>query len=58
VSDRAGLEANVRGLAADYSGYLTRTALREAGLLDGPEPDLAALGLAFAGPAPWTVDEF
>jgi predicted acetyltransferase len=52
------LKADVRGLAAAYSGYMTPAELRAAGLLEGPERDLAALGLAFAGPLPWTVDQF
>jgi predicted acetyltransferase len=59
---RAGGESRVRvdirGLAALYSGYLTPCELRMAGALEGPEEDLIAAGLAFAGPRPWTPDMF
>lgn len=49
---------DVRGLAALYSGYLTPLELLGTGYIAGPDDDLATLGLAFAGPAPWMPDHF
>jgi predicted acetyltransferase len=52
------LRLHVRGLAALYSGYMTPHELRSAGLIDGPDADLALASLVFAGPRPWTPDMF
>ena len=50
--------ADVRGLAALYTGHATPHELALTGLLSGPAEDLAALAAAFAGPRPWLVDRF
>ena len=47
-----------RGLAALYSGFVSPDAAVQAGLLAGPEEQLAVLGTLLAGPAPWVVDAF
>lgn len=52
------IRLDVRGLAPLYSGYLTPLELLGTGYLAGPDQDLATLGLAFAGPAPWMPDHF
>jgi predicted acetyltransferase len=52
------INLHARDLAALYSGYLTPSELCIAGTLKGPELDLAAAGLVFAGPRPWTPDMF
>jgi predicted acetyltransferase len=46
------------GLAALYSGYLSPHAATQAGLLEGPEDQLAVLGGLLAGPTPWVMDAF
>ena len=50
------IRLHARGLATLYSGYMTPQELRVAGTLDGPDQDVAAAGLVFAGPRPWTPD--
>ncbi len=52
------VKIDVRGLASLYSGYLSPADLVVTGQISGPEPDLAALAPAFAGPAPWMPDMF
>jgi predicted acetyltransferase len=52
------IRLHARGLAALYSGYMTAYELRAAGMLGGPEADLAAASAVFAGPRPWTPDMF
>lgn len=49
---------DVRDLASLYSGYLTPLELRTVGTLEAPDTDLAAAGLVFAGPRPWSPDMF
>lgn len=55
---RGRVRIDVRGLAALYSGFASAEALRQAGLADGREDDLAAASAAFGGPAPWCADFF
>jgi predicted acetyltransferase len=50
--------ADVRGLAALYSGYLPAEELRAAGLLQGSDADLARASALFAGPTPWINEIF
>lgn len=52
------LRADVRGLAALYTGYLSPHALAQSGLLDGPPEALDAAAALFAGPAPWLPEIF
>ncbi|MBK9710235.1 MAG: GNAT family N-acetyltransferase [Kouleothrix sp.] len=52
------IRLHARDLAALYGGYMTPQELRAAGSLDGPDADLAAAALVFAGPRPWTPDMF
>jgi predicted acetyltransferase len=47
-----------RGLAALYSGYLRPEAAVAAGLLEGPDEQLAVLGGLCAGPSPWMMEMF
>ncbi len=55
---RGDVTLDVRGLAALYSGFATPHTLRAAGLLDGPDRDLANLAAIFAGPEPWCADHY
>jgi Sterol carrier protein domain len=51
--------AGVGALASLYSGWSSSALLARAGLLaGGSAADRAALDAAFAGPAPWLLDEF
>lgn len=52
------IQLDVRALAAIYTGYCHPREMREAGLLDGSDSDLDKLGLAFAGPRPFMLDDF
>jgi predicted acetyltransferase len=52
------IQLDVRGLAPLYTGHLSPQALQAAGLLEGPEPDLHAAAVVFAGPAPWMTEGF
>ncbi|HEX8102890.1 MAG TPA: GNAT family N-acetyltransferase [Solirubrobacteraceae bacterium] len=52
------VRADVRALAALYTGFATPRALALTGLLDGPPAELDLLAAAFAGPAPWLADRF
>lgn len=52
------VKTSIRGLAPLYSGHLTARALQLAGLVDGPDEDLAALDALFGGVAPWMNDRF
>ncbi|MFG1927452.1 enhanced intracellular survival protein Eis [Cryptosporangium sp. NPDC048952] len=47
-----------RGLAAVFTGYAGAQALRSASLAEGDDDALARLAAAFAGPAPWMLDDF
>ena len=47
-----------RGLATIYAGYASPRAAAAAGLLRGPDDQLALLGQLLAGPAPWMIDHF
>jgi predicted acetyltransferase len=49
---------DIRALAAIFTGHCTPEAMRACGLLDGPDDDLAAMALAFSGPAPFMLDRF
>lgn len=49
---------DIRGLSAIYTSFLPPAAVQTAGLLDGPDEDLALLASVFAGPAPWMPDHF
>ncbi|GAA3389734.1 GNAT family N-acetyltransferase [Cryptosporangium minutisporangium] len=49
---------SARGLAAVFTGYAGAAALTSAGLADGDPAALARLAAAFAGPAPWMLDDF
>jgi predicted acetyltransferase len=55
---RGRLKLDVRGLASIYTGHLSPRELLVAGLIDGPERDVAAAAKVFAGPAPWMPDFF
>lgn len=56
--DNASMRVTVGGLAAIYTGWWSPAAAAAAGHISGAtERDLAALGLAFAGPTPW-LNEF
>jgi predicted acetyltransferase len=52
------VELPIRGLAPLYSGFMSPEELRLAGLIEGPEAELARLRTFFAGPAPYTTDGF
>ncbi len=52
------IRADIRGLAALYSGWTTPRAARALGLMDGPEDALQRAAAAFAGPIPWMADMF
>jgi predicted acetyltransferase len=54
----ARVHADVRALASLYSGYMSASDLACAGLIEGPDRDLASLSAIFAGPAPWMPDMF
>lgn len=55
---RGSFQAHVRGLAALYSGFQSPWEVQARGLLEAPEPELAAAAGLFAGPAPWMPDMF
>jgi predicted acetyltransferase len=55
---RGRVRVDARGLAPLYTGYHSPFDLRAQGRLDGPDADLARLGAAFAGPAPFMRDGF
>lgn len=55
---KGGPGIDARGLAALYSGSMTTTQLRSAGLMDGSGKHDAALGAMFAGPPSWMPDYF
>lgn len=52
------VRVDVRGLAPLYSGALSPLELVGTGYIEGPDADLATLGLVFGGPAPWMPDHF
>ncbi len=53
------VKLRVGALASLYSGYASAAALARVGLLTGGSgAERGALGAAFAGPAPWLLDEF
>jgi predicted acetyltransferase len=52
------VRAEVRGLAALYTGFAAPDELRALGQIEGPEADLALLGAIFGGPRPWIPDMF
>lgn len=56
---RGDLRADVRALAAAYTGFLPPRALATTGGMEGDERSLDALGAVFAGQgAPWMTDFF
>ena len=52
------VRASIRGLATMLTGFTSPRAAALAGLAEGPDAALDALGAAFAGPAPWMPDMF
>lgn len=52
------VKVGVRALASMYSGFRPAKALRLAGMLEGPDEQIAALDALFAGPEPWMPDMF
>jgi predicted acetyltransferase len=52
------IRADIRGLAALYSGHMSAAELCLAGLLDGPGEELARADLLFGGARPWMPDMF
>jgi len=59
VADASGPEIDVRGFSSLYTGWSGTAALERAGLLiEGTPHERAALDAAFAGMAPWMLDEF
>lgn len=52
------IRADIRGLAAIYTGFNSPAEMRVSGLVDGEENDLASAGAAFAGPIPWMPEIF
>jgi predicted acetyltransferase len=52
------IQLDVRALAAIYTGFCHPREMREADLLDGDDADIDRLGLAFAGPRPFMLDDF
>ena len=52
------LRLTARALAPLFTGHASAFALREAGLLDGPDADCALASACFAGPAPWMREGF
>ncbi len=52
------LKVGIRGLAPLYTGHLSPAALAGAGLVEGPEAELARASLAFLGRAPFMADYF
>lgn len=57
-SRAANVEMDVRAFGPLFTGYAGIEQLRLAGLVRGPSPALAALGAAFAGPAPVMLEFF
>lgn len=49
---------DINALSSLYTGWAQATALARAGLMNGPDEDLAALDHAFCGPTPWLLDFF
>jgi predicted acetyltransferase len=52
------IRADVRGLGAIYTGFLSPEDALVAGLLRGPAADLDLAGSVFGGPSPWMSDMF
>lgn len=55
---RGEVRMGIRSLAAMYTGHMTPTGLRLAGMVEGEEPALAAAAVVFGGGAPWMTDFF
>lgn len=53
-----GLRADIRGLAALFTGHRTAHDLKLIGQLEGDDETLATATAVFAGPAPWMSDMF
>ncbi|MFO0839451.1 MAG: GNAT family N-acetyltransferase [Phycisphaerae bacterium] len=53
-----GLDIDVRGLAALYTGYADPQALRLCGYLEASPREMATARAIFAGPTPWMRDPF
>ncbi|MGE3109850.1 MAG: enhanced intracellular survival protein Eis [Phycisphaerales bacterium] len=54
----ADIETDACGLACMYSGFMSASALRDAGMVKGSEESLRRADAAFAGPAGWMTDMF
>lgn len=52
------IKVTPRGIAPVYTGYLSPFAVRDTGVLEGSDDDLAEMATAFAGPTPWMPDFF
>jgi predicted acetyltransferase len=52
------IKVTPRGLVPVYTGYQSPFAVRDSGLLEAPDEDLAAMAGVFAGPVPWLSDSF
>lgn len=52
------MKLDARGLAMLYGGLLRPRELRDQGMLESPDADLATAELVFAGPSPWMTDSF
>lgn len=55
---RGTLKADIRGLAAMYSGFLSAHDVVSLGVAEGPADQLAAANAVFNGPLPWMRDSF
>ncbi len=52
------IRTDVRGLGSIFSGYLSSSSARVAGLVEGDAADLAAADAVFRGSVPWMSDMF
>ena len=52
------VRADIRGLAAAFTGFASATTLLGAGLIEAEPADAAVLDVIFAGASPWMPEQF